>query len=116
MNRVEESAIGSFLELVTKLNEASFKPLFTRLYDWAVIDLSEGKGEPILTRGFYQRDEADHSAINDQRLTERKTVLLHVMSGLLNKFRVSFEMFKQGQQAYTAAPSLTIHWYSLTTP
>lgn len=42
---MEESAIGSFLELVTKLNEATFKPLFTRLYDWAVIDLSDGKGE-----------------------------------------------------------------------
>jgi U3 small nucleolar RNA-associated protein 10 len=45
VDRVEESAIGSFLELVTKLNEATFKPLFTRLYDWAVIDLSDGKGE-----------------------------------------------------------------------
>jgi len=69
IDRVEESAIGSFLELVTKLNEATFKPLFTRLYDWAVIDLSEGK------------------SIDDQRLVERKTVLLHVMMGLLTKFR-----------------------------
>jgi U3 small nucleolar RNA-associated protein 10 len=38
-------AVGSFLELVTKLNEATFRPLFVRLYDWAVIDLSEGKGK-----------------------------------------------------------------------
>lgn len=45
VNRIEESAIGSFLELVTKLNEGTFKPLFIRLYDWAVIDLSEGKCE-----------------------------------------------------------------------
>jgi U3 small nucleolar RNA-associated protein 10 len=45
VNRIEESAIGSFLELVTKLNEGTFKPLFIRLYDWAVIDLSEGKSE-----------------------------------------------------------------------
>jgi U3 small nucleolar RNA-associated protein 10 len=42
---VENSAVGSFLELVTKLNEATFRPLFVRLYDWAVIDLSEGKGK-----------------------------------------------------------------------
>jgi U3 small nucleolar RNA-associated protein 10 len=48
VNQVEESAIGSFLELVTKLNEATFKPLFIRLYDWAVIDLSEGKRECIV--------------------------------------------------------------------
>lgn len=45
INKVEDSAIGSFLELVTKLNEATFRPLFVRVYDWAVIDLSEGKGE-----------------------------------------------------------------------
>nr|XP_019043454.1 hypothetical protein I302_08031 [Kwoniella bestiolae CBS 10118]OCF22384.1 hypothetical protein I302_08031 [Kwoniella bestiolae CBS 10118] len=61
INDIEESAIGSFLELVTKLNEATFKPLFIRLYDWAVIDLAEGKGEKI--------------------------VLLHVMMGLLIKFK-----------------------------
>ncbi|OWZ73272.1 U3 small nucleolar RNA-associated protein 10 [Cryptococcus neoformans] len=69
VNDVEESAIGSFLELVTKLNEPTFKPLFIRLYDWAVIDLAEGK-------------DAD-----DGRLTERKIVLLHVMMGLLTKFK-----------------------------
>ncbi|KAK8849743.1 hypothetical protein IAR55_005078 [Kwoniella newhampshirensis] len=69
INEIEESAIGSFLELVTKLNEATFKPLFIRLYDWAVIDLAEGK------------------AIDDGRLVERKIVLLHVMMGLLVKFK-----------------------------
>ncbi|WWD20373.1 hypothetical protein CI109_104849 [Kwoniella shandongensis] len=69
INDIEESAIGSFLELVTKLNEATFKPLFIRLYDWAVIDLAEGK------------------AIDDGRLVERKIVLLHVMMGLLVKFK-----------------------------
>lgn len=45
IGEVENSAIGSFLELVTKLNEATFKPLFIRLYDWAVIDLAEGNRE-----------------------------------------------------------------------
>ncbi|KAK4685034.1 U3 small nucleolar RNA-associated protein 10, partial [Tremellales sp. Uapishka_1] len=66
---IENSAIGSFLELVTKLNEATFKPLFIRLYDWAVIDKAEDK------------------PINDPRLVERMIVLLHVMMGLLEKFR-----------------------------
>ncbi|WVQ74325.1 U3 small nucleolar RNA-associated protein 10 [Cryptococcus sp. DSM 104548] len=69
INGVEESAIGSFLELVTKLNEATFKPLFIRLYDWAVIDLAEGKNVDL------------------ERLNERKIVLFHVMTGLLNKFK-----------------------------
>lgn len=69
INDVEESAIGSFLELVTKLNEPTFKPLFIRLYDWAVIDLAEGKN------------------VDNGRLIERKIVLLHVMMGLLTKFK-----------------------------
>ena len=45
IDAIEESSIGSFLELVTKMNESTFKPLFIRLFDWAVIDLSEGKGK-----------------------------------------------------------------------
>jgi U3 small nucleolar RNA-associated protein 10 len=45
INEIEESAITSFLELVVRLNEVTFKPLFIRLYDWAVIDLSEGASE-----------------------------------------------------------------------
>jgi len=49
INEIEESAITSFLELVVRLNEVTFKPLFIRLYDWAVIDLSEGASEsPVL--------------------------------------------------------------------
>ena len=48
INEIEESAIASFLELVVRLNEVTFKPLFIRLYDWAVIDLSEGASEFFL--------------------------------------------------------------------
>ena len=47
INEIEESAITSFLELVVRLNEVTFKPLFIRLYDWAVIDLSEGASESL---------------------------------------------------------------------
>lgn len=87
VDRVEESAIGSFLELVTKMNEATFKPLFTRLYDWAVIDLSEGKSGYKAIK--LRMNPLTGLAVDDQRLVERKTVLLHVMMGLLTKFRVS---------------------------
>jgi U3 small nucleolar RNA-associated protein 10 len=45
INGIEESAIGSFLELVTKMNEVGFKPLWGRLVDWGVLELGEGKGE-----------------------------------------------------------------------
>lgn len=67
VDRVETSAINSFLELVTKLSDAAFKPLFVRLYDWAVVDLSAG--------------------VADAHVIARRTVLLHVMDGLLDRFR-----------------------------
>ncbi|GMK56611.1 hypothetical protein CspeluHIS016_0304510 [Cutaneotrichosporon spelunceum] len=67
VDRVETSAINSFLELVTKLSDAAFKPLFVRLYDWAVVDLSAG--------------------VSDEHVIARRVVLLHVMDGLMDRFR-----------------------------
>lgn len=67
VDAVESSAIASFLELVTKLSDAAFKPLFARLYDWAVVDLS--------------------APANDSHQIARRTVLLRVMDGLLDRFR-----------------------------
>jgi U3 small nucleolar RNA-associated protein 10 len=52
INEIEESAITSFLELVVRLNEVTFKPLFIRLYDWAVIDLSEGASKSTIPRNL----------------------------------------------------------------
>jgi U3 small nucleolar RNA-associated protein 10 len=34
-SKAEAQAISAFLELVVKLNEATFRPIFRRLYDWA---------------------------------------------------------------------------------
>ncbi|KAJ6578862.1 hypothetical protein DFH09DRAFT_980162 [Mycena vulgaris] len=36
----EAQTISAFIELVVKLNEASFRPLFRKLYDWAFADES----------------------------------------------------------------------------
>jgi U3 small nucleolar RNA-associated protein 10 len=33
--RVEKMVIAAFLELVMKLNETAFRPLFRKLFDWA---------------------------------------------------------------------------------
>jgi len=38
---IEAHAISAFLELVVKLNEAAFRPLFRKLYDWAFADNSD---------------------------------------------------------------------------
>ncbi|KAJ6630100.1 hypothetical protein B0H10DRAFT_1984968 [Mycena sp. CBHHK59/15] len=37
-SEAEAQAISAFIELVVKLNEASFRPLFRKLYDWAFAD------------------------------------------------------------------------------
>ncbi|KAJ7079966.1 hypothetical protein B0H15DRAFT_1025307 [Mycena belliarum] len=39
-SKAEDQAISAFIELVIKLNEASFRPLFRKLYDWAFADES----------------------------------------------------------------------------
>lgn len=33
--QVEQETVSAFLELVVKLNETTFRPLFRKLYDWA---------------------------------------------------------------------------------
>ncbi|TIA89581.1 hypothetical protein E3P99_02017 [Wallemia hederae] len=52
---VEDAAIEAFTEMVVKINESTFRPIFKRLYDWAVIDLSE--------------DAARKDAFDDRRIT-----------------------------------------------
>ncbi|KAJ7456907.1 hypothetical protein FB451DRAFT_1275210 [Mycena latifolia] len=37
-SEAEDQAISAFIELVVKLNEASFRPLFRKLYDWGFAD------------------------------------------------------------------------------
>lgn len=37
-SEAEEHVVSAFKELVVKLNETAFKPLFRRLYDWAYIE------------------------------------------------------------------------------
>jgi hypothetical protein len=38
--QAETRVIAAFKELVIKLNESAFKPLFRRLYDWAFVEKS----------------------------------------------------------------------------
>ncbi|KAJ3038299.1 HEAT repeat-containing protein 1 [Rhizophlyctis rosea] len=44
LNLVENSIISSFLQLVMKMNETLFKPLFLRTIDWATSELLEKNG------------------------------------------------------------------------
>lgn len=44
MDDIEKAAVGAFMQLVLKLNEATFRPLFMRLVDWTTPgDLEEAR-------------------------------------------------------------------------
>ncbi|CED85640.1 Uncharacterized conserved protein [Phaffia rhodozyma] len=68
---VEVQVINAFLEVVVKLSEASFRPLFVRIYDWAVVELVG--------------DEA--TGLKDEHVTARRTTLFSIMFHLLRKFK-----------------------------
>ena len=57
------------MQFILKLNEQTFRPLFLRTYDWAVIDLAD---EPDAT----------------QALTARRTVLYKLIDKLLVQLKV----------------------------
>lgn len=59
---IEPAAISTFLELVVKINEATFKPLFRKLFDWAF-------------------------TIDDSMANARKLVFCHIYSALLDYFK-----------------------------
>ncbi|KAM0786108.1 hypothetical protein ACM66B_006918 [Microbotryomycetes sp. NB124-2] len=46
IDQVESNALGAFIQFILKLNEQTFRPLFLRTYDWAVIDLAESEDAP----------------------------------------------------------------------
>ncbi|KAF8525719.1 armadillo-type protein [Gautieria morchelliformis] len=39
--KFEALTLAAFVDVVTKLNDAAFRPIFRRLFDWAFIDVSE---------------------------------------------------------------------------
>ena len=44
-DELENATISVFLDLVMKLNETLFKPLFLKVVDWALIELAEAKAD-----------------------------------------------------------------------
>ncbi|BGP27409.1 U3 small nucleolar RNA-associated protein 10 [Rhodotorula toruloides] len=50
MVAIEDHALGAFVQFILKLNEQTFRPLFLRTYDWAVIDLAEDSPEGLVAR------------------------------------------------------------------
>lgn len=68
ISKIEDVAVDVFLKLVMKLNESSFRPLFLRLCDWALLDLE---------------DEGARQARNDIQC--RQVVLYKTINALLSQ-------------------------------
>ena len=51
---MEDSVVEAFIELVVKLNETSFRPLFRRLYDWGFGENSGNENTLLLPHKFHQ--------------------------------------------------------------
>ncbi|KAF9553866.1 hypothetical protein CPC08DRAFT_672807 [Agrocybe pediades] len=49
----ETHVIAAFKELVVKLNETAFKPLFRRLYDWAFVEKSDDVARKVIFGHLY---------------------------------------------------------------
>lgn len=73
---IEENALGAFTQFILKLNEQTFRPIFLRTYDWAVIDLADAEAT------------SEQSAQAGQRMV----VLFKVVERLLVQLKVSFFM------------------------
>ncbi|KAI9005428.1 hypothetical protein CLU79DRAFT_841105 [Phycomyces nitens] len=46
INEIESAVISAFLDLVMKLNETLFKPLFLKVVDWATVELVDDASTP----------------------------------------------------------------------
>lgn len=67
--QVENTAISAYMNMVLKLNEGTFRPLFLRLFDWAVMDVqSEPEAAERRTTTLFR--------IVDRMLSQLKTIAL----------------------------------------
>jgi U3 small nucleolar RNA-associated protein 10 len=73
IGKVESSLVRSaFMRMVLKLNEAAFRPLFMRMFDWAVLDLV---------------DDADEDAAAADGVVARQVVLFKTFNALSETLR-----------------------------
>lgn len=97
---VENKLVEAFLESVIKMNEASFRPYFVRVFDWAAIDLagddcqSRACARPLLLHPCAALVLTNplppicpYSAKREHYVA-RRTTFYHLLEGLFEKFRV----------------------------
>ncbi|KZT23010.1 hypothetical protein NEOLEDRAFT_1180414 [Neolentinus lepideus HHB14362 ss-1] len=82
---LESTIISAFVEFVTKLNETAFRPIFRKLYDWA-LGVSDG--------GSVQRKRITFCHIYEALLEFFKSLMTPYMSFLLSPFMDILHTFR----------------------
>lgn len=77
IHEIENSCLKGFLKMVLKLNETTFRPLFLRIFDWAVLDLVEEEG----------LESDSEKVFSDHGICARRLVLYKVINLLLEGLR-----------------------------
>ncbi|GAA5816136.1 hypothetical protein MFLAVUS_009661 [Mucor flavus] len=96
INELEDAIISAFLDLVMKLNETLFKPLFLKVVDWATVELavdgltvSEDSLKRVLF--FYK--------LVDSLLEKLKSIFTPYFGYLIDDVISRLERYKEGEQA-----------------
>jgi hypothetical protein len=95
INEIEDTIISAFLDLVMKLNETLFKPLFLKVVDWATVELAEDGicvSEDGLKRVlfFYK--------FTDALLEKLKTIFTPYYAYLIDDVIMRLERYKNEEQ------------------
>ncbi|KAF1803275.1 hypothetical protein V8B55DRAFT_1587041 [Mucor lusitanicus] len=99
INVIEDAIIGTFLDLVMKLNETLFKPLFLKVVDWATIELATD-GAVVSEDGlkrvlfFYK--------LADALLDKLKSIFTPYFGYLIDDVIMRLERYKEEQQPIDA--------------
>ncbi|KAI9486718.1 MAG: hypothetical protein EXX96DRAFT_646489 [Benjaminiella poitrasii] len=90
---IEESVINTFLDMVMKLNETLFKPLYLKVIDWATVELSGNDSNESLSRAlfFYK--------LVDALLEKLKSIFTPYFGYLIDDVMMRLERYKQEEQA-----------------
>ncbi|CAO3649204.1 unnamed protein product [Cunninghamella echinulata] len=98
INECEESIIGAFLELVMKLNETLFKPLFLKVMDWALVE-DDNKSRTLF---FYK--------LMDTLLERLKSIITPYVNYLIDDIIQRLTAYRDG-----TTPPNTLWIYLITT-
>ncbi|KAK4702660.1 U3 small nucleolar RNA-associated protein 10, partial [Phenoliferia sp. Uapishka_3] len=92
ISQIEENALGAFVQFILKLNEQTFRPLFLRTYDWAVIDLAD---EENSITALAARRTVLYKLL-DKLLVQLKSIVVPYYSFMLDQTIELYESFARG--------------------